>query len=439
MDRLFSPCTRLHRLIESQGLEEGREHNLMLLQELNLYVSTEEILSAERGFTFADLHATFRNRDTVAWLTPHASIVRAGGRAMRYWEQLDESCSFAFNVDGKKIDAVARSPEHLLEICDIVLRLLAASVVQSVCLNGWNSPGLVINAPAFEYMMEQCQSLKVLKLVHQEMDEDHCRVLGAYSRPDLEMVLDCCTITDAGASTLAEVLGRYQGPTKLDFCGIDNVVLANGLRGNSRLKILKLRFSANPEVGNPELLEIACALGENHLEHGNQEVLAIAGALKENKGLVGLKLLHDFRMSDGTWNAVYDSLKTHPTLEVLNLCTSGRDEVTIIPSLITSRMQAVVDMLKVNVSIHTVHLDHCLTQTSVYRESIVPYLETNRFRPRLLAKLSRRRTAPRCWDERFLQLVVTQIAFGCFYQGMPELPFRRRLRRPHRLPLLPLL
>jgi Tfp pilus assembly protein PilN len=26
-----------------------------------------------------------------------------------------------------------------------------------------------------------------------------------------------------------------------------------------------------------------------------------------------------------------------------------------------------------------------------------------------------------------------QIAFGCFYQGMPKLPFRRRRRQPRRL------
>jgi hypothetical protein len=87
-------------------------------------------------------------------------------------------------------------------------------------------------------MMEQCQSLKTLTLKNLEMDENHCRVLGTFSRPALEIVLHQCKITSAGGNALAEVLGCNQGPTKLDLCSIDNVVLADGLRGNSRLKSL---------------------------------------------------------------------------------------------------------------------------------------------------------------------------------------------------------
>jgi hypothetical protein len=60
------------------------------------------------------------------------------------------------------------------------------------------------------------------------MDEDHFRVLGAYSRPGLEVELKHCLITGATAAVLAEVLGSNQGPTKLDDCYIENSVLANG-------------------------------------------------------------------------------------------------------------------------------------------------------------------------------------------------------------------
>jgi hypothetical protein len=49
MDRLFSPCTRLHEMLESRGLlERVRRYHPEPLQELNLDVSTEELLSAER-------------------------------------------------------------------------------------------------------------------------------------------------------------------------------------------------------------------------------------------------------------------------------------------------------------------------------------------------------------------------------------------------------
>jgi hypothetical protein len=149
------------------------------------------------------------NQNTLAWLTPHAVVARKGGRAMRYWEQLDESCSFRFNADGKDIIALARSPKHLSEICDIILRSLVVSVVESVRSTDWTLiPYLFINPPTLANLMEQCQSLKLLSLKDLEIDEDLCPVLGAYSRPDLEIVLDDCSISEAGASTLVGVLGR---------------------------------------------------------------------------------------------------------------------------------------------------------------------------------------------------------------------------------------
>jgi hypothetical protein len=134
-------------------------------------------------------------------------------------------------------------------------------------------------------------------LEYLKLDEDHCRVLGTYSRPGLG--IERCRITGAAAVALAQVLGRNQGPTKLELCDIDNIVLANGLRGNSRLKSLRLNFSRNDEDGD-----------------GNREDLAITVALRENKGLVDLNLLHNFPMIDENWDAICDSLKTHPVTNI---------------------------------------------------------------------------------------------------------------------------
>jgi hypothetical protein len=206
-----------------------------------------------------------------------------------------------------------------------------------------------------------------------EMDEDHCRVLGAFSRPGLEIVLDDCRFTSARAITLAEPLGRNQGPTKLDGCEIDNLVLANGLRGNSRLQSLKPLLSTSDEVKK-------------------REFLAIAGALKENKGLVDLILGYDISENDETWDTVWHSLKTHPTLEVLDLRATSEDDTTA-PAVIKSRMQALLDMMKVNTTIHTIRLDACYSQHELYRLSVIPHLETNRLRPRLLA-IQRTRPIP---------------------------------------------
>jgi hypothetical protein len=377
MESLFSPCTRYR---DSRGRREafiekafsigfwfrGRRD---FLQELNLDLSTEELLSAEWAFTYADLYAMLGNKNMVAWLTPNAAVARGYGRGAYYWGQLDESCCFCFSADGKGIFAWARSPEHILEICDVVLRLLEASVVHSVIVDQLISRySVLINAPTLAYLMEQCQRLKTLSLVGlRSLQEDHICVLGTYSRPGLEIELSRCKLTAAETSALAEVLGHNQGPTKLDRCGIDYSVLADGLRGNNRLKILTLCLSSNLEVGNRELL-------------------AIADALKENKGLVELDFHYAFIISVETWGAVCDSLKTHPTLQVLDLrsmLTFG--DATLSPELLKTRIQALVDMLKVNMSIHTMPLADDYREHELFQGSVIPYLETNRLRPRVRA------------------------------------------------------
>jgi hypothetical protein len=339
----------------------------VLFQELNLDVSTEELLNSERAFTYADLYAMLGNVSmvhTVLWLTPHAAVALENGSAIFYWQVLHDSYRFHFSADGKGLFVFARSPEHLLEIVDVVVRLLAASIVHSVIIDNWSGRDYIsINATRLAYLMEQCQSLKLLTLKDLNMDEANCRVLDAYSRPDLDIVLSGCAITDTGAITLAEVLGRNEGPTKLHRCRINNLLLVDGLRGNSRLKILRPSFSNL----------------SNRPDDGNRELLAIAGALRENKGLVDLNLSWGLRVNDDTWKAICASLETHPTLEVLHLYP------TSVPAEILFQIQALVDMMKVNTSIHTILMDPRYSQHELYRESVIPYLETNRFRPRLLA------------------------------------------------------
>jgi hypothetical protein len=364
MKRLFSPCTRFRDTVERR--ERSRLGPREILQELNLDVSIEELLRAERAFTYADLYAVLRSRKKIAWLTPHALVVTASNMSvvkcvLYSWRQVEQSCHFSFKADGKDIRAMARSPEHLLEICDAVLRLLAASAIHSVYLYNRSSPdGAWINAPTLAHLMEQCQSLKTLTLQNLEMDENHCRVLGTFSRPGLEIELSHCRLTSAAAVVLAQVLGRNRGPTELTYCDIDYSILTNGLRGNSRLKSLKpLNF------------------------RNRDGFLAIAGALKQNEGLVNLELCHDL-MSDETWGAVCDSLKTHPTLEVLTFLSTNNDTP---PADITSRIQALLDMMKMNMSIHTIYLysPYPYSENELFRESVIPHLETNRFRLRVRA------------------------------------------------------
>jgi hypothetical protein len=56
------------------------------------------------------------------------------------------------------------------------------------------------------------------------------------------------------------------------------------------------------------------------------------------------------------------------------------------PAVLTSRIQALVDVLKVNTSIHTIDMDsRSYSEHELFRRSVIPSLETNRLQPRLLA------------------------------------------------------
>jgi hypothetical protein len=174
MERLFSPCSRLHDLLESQDrLWDNERNDFQNIKELNLNVSTEELLSDERGLAYADLLAVSQDRDTIAWMTPHTAVVDGIGRGDALLIRMQGMRSFYFqtdgkdSTDGKDVVASGRSSAALSEICNVVLRLLAVSTVHSVLLDNMGpSDNLAIKAPSLGHFMEQCQSLKTLSLVH---------------------------------------------------------------------------------------------------------------------------------------------------------------------------------------------------------------------------------------------------------------------------------
>ncbi len=135
------------------------------------------------------------------------------------------------------------------------------------------------------------------------------------------------------------------------------------MRGNSRLKSLAIRLS--------------------NLEVANRELLAIAGALRENKGLVELEFFYRFNVNEEMLSFLCESLKTHPTLEVLDLSSAITAGMT--STDITPRMHALLDMMKVNISIQIIRLRAPYRPHHLFRESVIPYLERNRFWLHVLA------------------------------------------------------
>jgi hypothetical protein len=222
--------------------------------------------------------------------------------------------------------------------------------------------------------------------------------------------------------TLAEVLDA-PGTTELTYCDIDCSVLLDGLRGNSRLKSLTPRLCDFRGVAHQEHLVIA----SGNPDDLDRQVLAIAGTLKVNTGLDVCDLTYSL-LTDETWNAVCDSLKTHPTLQVLKLRWPMRplEETRLAATVLKSRIQALVDMLKVNTSIHTIRLSE--RDYSEHERAIIPYLETNRLRPRVRAIQKAYPTAYRAkvMGRALLAVRTDANSLWMLLSGTPEVAFPLR-------------
>jgi hypothetical protein len=104
------------------------------------------------------LYAILGNGETVAWLTPHAAVALEEGE-----NDISLGGSWMSHAASISIPTKQWSPWLTLpSICgdfDIVLRLMAASVVYSVILNRLSRMNdILISALTLAYMMEHCRS-----------------------------------------------------------------------------------------------------------------------------------------------------------------------------------------------------------------------------------------------------------------------------------------
>jgi hypothetical protein len=130
-------------------------------------------------------------------------------------------------------------------------------------------------------------------------------------------------------------------------------------------------------------------------------------------------------MSDDTWGAFCDSLKTHPTLQILNLRRSWSGGTPSAPARPKAWIEALVDMMQVNVSLHTTYLPHCYSEHKLFRRSVTPRIETNRLWPRVRAIQETRPMAYRAkvLGRALLAARTDTNSFWMLLSGNPEVAF----------------
>jgi hypothetical protein len=142
----------------------------------------------------------------------------------------------------------------------------------------------------------------------------------------------------------------------LIHCRIDTRRLADALRANNNVTTLALNGRCSDE-----------------------DRLVLAQALADNVGLVTLNL----NLSWGRITALWQSVARHPKLEKLDLpqCRIFRDSPTYAQK--TLRVQAVVDVLRVNTVIHTIGLYRDNFDEEILDSTVYPLLLANMYRPRV--------------------------------------------------------
>jgi hypothetical protein len=177
-----------------------------------------------------------------------------------------------------------------------------------------------------------------------------------------------CRLADDAVDAFVEFLQSDGGPVELHICQIDWHILATALTGQSRVA----RFSPT-----------------SWSTTDGTRMAVFFRALANNRGLVDLDLRgHD--MSNDNWSILCESLKAHPTLTSLELReTRPRAQSGIRFALPdeqkTNRTRVLSEMVKQNTVLQTIHLSADERDEKIYTEKIHPYLETNRYIPRVLA------------------------------------------------------
>jgi hypothetical protein len=185
----------------------------------------------------------------------------------------------------------------------------------------------------------------------------------------MEVILHDCSLSDDNGchAAFVECLQCDRGPTQLDNCTIGCRVLATALEGNSRVTGL--------------------VLGDDWAASDARKG-AMFRSLAENKGLLELDL-RSCSISDENWTILCQSLKGHPTLTSLDLRdTSPRGlhgaRIELSGEQRAQRTRVLAAMVQENQVLLTIDLNRDERDEQIYAESILPHLETNLYRPRVL-------------------------------------------------------
>jgi hypothetical protein len=273
--------------------------------------------------------------------------------------------------------------------CDFAVRLLATCEQRDISIRGGDYDGPApLSGPCLSlFFQESRDDLQKVTLYRTVLSADLCLALATMSRLDVEVSIRNCSLSNNAAGAFIECLQSDRGPANLDMCKIDSQILANALTGDSRVT----RFKPHADWTD------------------DAEKAFLFRSLANNRGLVDLLYQHH-SISDENWTILCQSLQAHPTLTSLDLRDTAPtspdadddddDDSSLMPDEQKAhRSRLLTEMMQQNKVLHTIHLSEEERDEKIYTEEIHPYLETNLYRPRVLAV---KKTIERPFREKIL-------------------------------------
>jgi hypothetical protein len=366
MEALFRPTSCFRARLQGRWRASSFLHwrDVELLPGLTI----ENVLAA--GITWEEFWR-FLDDGNVVWMTPDVYVHTC-------WSQTHNPRVFQLGANActsPLVSVYVRSDTAAVEAvatCNFLVRLLAASEQDDVCITGSYNANVPSPCPPLSgqtlslFFQESRVSLRKVTLFRMVLSVDQCLALATMSsRLDVEVTIQSCCLVDGAAGAFVECLQSDRGPVELHNCKIDSRIIASALTGNSRVT----RIKPSPVTNDADMA-------------------ILFAALASNRGLLDL-VLHDHAISDDNWTIMCESLKAHPTLTSLNLNSTSPSNPTG-RSLLTGeqkqqRTRLLAEMVQHNTLLHTICLWEGQRDQQIYTEDILPYLETNRYRPRVHA------------------------------------------------------
>jgi hypothetical protein len=252
--------------------------------------------------------------------------------------------------------------------CDFLVRLLATSKTNKAFIRGRYEFSVPISGPGLSHFFQESQdSLRKVTLEEMILNEEQIHALATTeSRPEMEVILNRCKLLrDPGChAAFVECLHLDGAPIKLYRCEIDCRVLAAALEGNSRVTRLELAHSG--------------AGATSDAEKG-----VIFRSLAKNKSLLVLDLI-GCSINDENWTVLCHSVQGHPALTILDLRSTNPPMVLLADEQKAQRKRELAAMVEDNQVLRTIRLGRDYRDEQIYAESILPHLEMNLYRPRVL-------------------------------------------------------